>query len=193
MTDKTQRLQQITLWLTKLALLTSGGKTPVTKQQIGLYATIFSDEVPIGAFSDASLTAICGGCEFFPAYAVLKTAVMAWWEAQEAARVPRLGYAGPLQDHFDALEGNDAHRQRVVDLAAAVKRSWQSPASVREALAELEDAPVGMRLVLGRLVGAAVRAHAPENLGFVPPEFHPAPIGRQDPMRLPADPVEALR
>ena len=189
MPDKSQRLQQITLWLTKLALLTSGGKTPVTKQQIGLYATIFSDEVQIGAFSDESLTAICGGCEFFPAYAVLKKALVSWWETHEAARVPRAEPPAPLREHFDELEGNEAHRERQAELAAGIKRSWQSPVSVREAVARLEDAPAGLRLSLGRMLGAAVKRHAPENLGFVPPEFHPVAEARS---RLPVDPMEAL-
>lgn len=181
MADKLQRLQQITLWLTKLALLTSGGKTPVTKQQIGLYATIFSDEVPVGAFSDESLTAICGSCEFFPAYAVLKTALMAWWEAQEASRNPpaRVERSSSFQEYLDEMFNNEAHQARMVERSAAITRSWQPPWAVRDAVGKVErDAAPGFQLLLGRLLWTIVARHAPENLGFVPPEYHPVE-GRQ--------------
>lgn len=173
MTDKTQRLQQITLWLTKLALLTSGGKMPVTKQQIGLYATIFSDEVPIGAFSDASLTAIVGGCEFFPAYAVLKTALVSWWEAQAASRLPAVEHSASFQEYLDEQDGNDAHKTRAAAKAERVKADWSDPAKVRASVANLENAGPAFRSSLGRMLGLLVRLHAPENLGHVPPEFHP--------------------
>jgi len=73
-----QHVQQITLWLTKLALLTSGGRTPVTKQQIGLYALSFADEMPISVFTDESLSAISDAHEFFPAKGVLKRELQGW-------------------------------------------------------------------------------------------------------------------
>ena len=176
MPDKSQRLQQITLWLTKLALLTSGGKTPVTKQQIGLYAAIFSDEMPIGAFSDESLTAICGGCEFFPAYAVLKTALASWWEAQEASRNPPapVERSASFQEYLDEMLNNEDHQARMVERAAAIKASWQSPAAVRSAVLKVEeDAAPAFRDLLGRMLGTIVARHAPENLGHIPPEYHP--------------------
>lgn len=89
MANSSQNLEQITLWLTKLALLTSGGKTPVTKQQIGLYAVTFIDDVPISVFTDASLNGIAGSLQYFPAYSALKTALEQYapYQAQRASTI----------------------------------------------------------------------------------------------------------
>lgn len=174
MADRQQHLQQITLWLTKLALLTSGGKMPVTKQQIGLYATIFSDEVAIGAFCDASLTAIAAGCEFFPAYAVLKTALVTWWDGQQASRQPAVEYSRPFQEYLDEQQNSDEHRRRVAEREAGLKQSWASPEAVRAAVLTIErEAAPAYRALLGRVLGTVVARRAPDNLAFVPAEFHP--------------------
>ena len=54
-------LQTANLWVTKLALLTVGGKTPPTKQQIGLYADTLASDLAVSAFTDASLHEVASG------------------------------------------------------------------------------------------------------------------------------------
>lgn len=162
-------LQTVTLWVTKLALLTVGGKTPPTKQQIGLYATTLAVDLPQAAFTEASLQEVASGCEFFPAYSVVKTALEAWYSS---ARLRAL--ASPVSimftEYFDEQQNTDAHKQRLVDRLAAAKSDWQDPGKIRASAHRIgEDHP--HRLLVGRILAALVLRHAPENISFVPPEF----------------------
>lgn len=68
-------VRKVTIWLTKLALLTSAGNTTVSKERLGLMATILADDFPPEVFSDKSLTEVAESMEFFPAYAALKSSL----------------------------------------------------------------------------------------------------------------------
>ena len=162
-------LQAVNLWVSKLALLTVGGKTPPTKQQIGLYAMTLASELPASVFTEASLHEVAAGCEFFPAYSVVKTALEAW---HESARVRAL--ASPksfaFQAYLDEQTNSQAHKQLMADRFAAAKSDWQDPNKVRASAVRIgADHPHRMRL--GRMLAALVGKHAPENLGHLPPEF----------------------
>lgn len=166
----TPHLQTVTLWLSKLALLTVGGKTPPTKQQIGLYAMTLAAELPLGAFTEASLKEVANGCEFFPAYSVVKTALEAW-HATERVRSLSSPVSDAVRRRLDEMQDNDAHRDRVSDRMADAKSDWADPVKVRESVRNIgEDHP--HRLDMGRILFSLVKQHAPLNIWHIPPEFH---------------------
>jgi hypothetical protein len=72
---RNEDVRRIALWVTKLALLTSAGNTPVSKEKIGLTAAILADEFPAEMFTEKTLSDVSSGMEFFPAYATLKSAM----------------------------------------------------------------------------------------------------------------------
>jgi hypothetical protein len=158
-----QDIQRIMLWLTKLALLTSGGRTPVTKQQIGLYAVTCSTEVPIGAFCDESLNEFARQCEYFPAYAVLRTALLDWWAHHGQAAIEE---ERPDPNLVALIEHRQAADRRRLELAA----DWNRPEGV-ERLVEGLDQAGSLRPALGRLLGSVVRQHAAQHLALLPEEF----------------------
>ena len=162
-------LQAVNLWVSKLALLTVGGKTPPTKQQIGLYAMTLAAELPASAFTEASLHEVAQGCEFFPAYSVVKTALEGWHEAHEQKRL-----ASPVtarfQEYLDERQDTVAYKARLAERMADAKSDWQDPGKVR-ASAHRIGADHPHRLLVGRMLAALVRRHDPENLGHLPPEF----------------------
>jgi hypothetical protein len=59
---------------------------------------------------------------------------------------------------------------------AARAAEWDDPDAIQARLAELRDNPLAP--ALGRVLGAAVAAHAPHLLDLVPPAWHP-PEARQ--------------
>jgi len=92
-------LQRAVSWVTRLALLTSGGRTPPTQEQIGLYATMLATELPAACLTDASLSVVKDGSEFFPAFAVLKTALEGWF-ADQSRRAQAGARSDILSDHL---------------------------------------------------------------------------------------------
>lgn len=163
-------IQKALLWVTKLSLLTAGGKTPPAKSTLGLYAATLANDLPMSVFCEASCHEVAVGCEFFPAYSVLLTALQAWHETSERKRL-----ASPVsvafREHLDELQNNEAHKARLADRLAEARDDWSQPWKIRESLANIgEDHP--HRLRLGRMLAALVRKHAPDNLGHIPPEFH---------------------
>lgn len=48
-------------------------------------------------------------------------------------------------------------------------RDWQDPAKIRSSVAKLDGHP--LRSLLGRNLGALVRRHAPQNIGYLPAEW----------------------
>lgn len=48
-------------------------------------------------------------------------------------------------------------------------RDWEDPAKIRSSVAKLDEHP--MRDLLGRMLGALVRRHAPQNITFLPAEW----------------------
>lgn len=172
MTGQTD-LQAAVIWLAKLALLTSGGRSPISKTQIGLYAQTLTSEIPTAAFCDASLTALSADAEHFPSYKVLREALITWHSLHAAGLVAPGPVSGSFQEYLDRQEDNEDHKTRVAAKAERVKADWSDPAKVRARVANLENAGPAFRSTLGRMLGLLVRLHAPENLGHVPPEFHP--------------------
>lgn len=179
-------LQSVVLWLSKLALLSSGDRPPASKQQVGLYASLLVEEMPIGAFTDASLQAVVDGAERFPSYKVLKEALTTWhsqWGAQKGEAVS-YGVSGYVVDRIMLECGGKPGpmlrnwlESKGVDIDAAGKTGdqahadWSDPAKVRASVAKLAGHP--MERALGNLLATAVARHAPDNLAFVPAEFHP--------------------
>lgn len=164
-----QQLQAVAIWVSKLSLLTTGGKTPPTKQTISLYAEILAGDLPATAFTEASLHEVASGCEYFPAYSVVKTALETWHEAARKRMI-----ASPTSTEFrewlDDREDNQASKVRLEDRLAAAKADWQDPNTVRMSAHRIgDDHPHRMRM--GRMLASLVRRHAPENLGYLPPEF----------------------
>lgn len=164
-----QHLQTAAIWVAKLSLLTTGGRTPPTKQTINLYAEILAADLPMGAFTEASLHEVAGGCEFFPAYSVVKTALEAWHATAKLLAIPSPTSVA-MQERLDEYDNNDTHQRRLADRMAAAKADWQDPAKVRASVMGIgDDHP--QRIRVGRVLAAVVRRHAPENLGYLPPEF----------------------
>lgn len=143
----------------------------MTKGRLFLYVEMLASDatgVPLGAFTDASLQEIASGCEFFPAYAVLKTALQTWLDLHPV--VPRLAnISADFQEYLDEQENKPAHRDRLLDRDARCRADWSDPQKIRESIAKLDGHP--MRHHLGKILGNAVRANAPENLGYLPPEW----------------------
>lgn len=71
--------------------------------------------------------------------------------------------------HSDA-EIDDAANASSASFASA-KRDWQNPRIVLESATSLDGHP--MAGILGRMLHALVERHAPENLGWIPPQYHP--------------------
>lgn len=184
-------MQNAVVWLSKLALLTGGGRSPLNKQQIGLYAETLAGEIPTAAFCDASLKVISEGAEFFPTYRVLREALTTWYGQHGALAVaarsePGYGLQDWLLDRIMTECGNQRGQMlrswletKGVDVDAVVaqraatqaRADWSDPAKVRASVAKLAGHP--MERALGNLLAPSVARHAPDNLAFVPAEFHP--------------------
>lgn len=68
-----------------------------------------------------------------------------------------------------------AWKQKVADQRSEAKRDWSDPAKVQASMRLVLSSPV-KQLELGRMLAALVHRHAPENLGLLPPAWHPQPI-----------------
>ena len=141
-----------------------------------------------GAFCDASLAAMSEGADHFPSYKVLKEALTTWY-AHHGNQQSRERLGGPEPWLVDKILGECADRPgpmlrdwleaRGVDVEAAIsartaaqaRADWSDAARVRESVRKLAGHPT--EEPLGRMLGVAVARHAPENLGHIPPEYHP--------------------
>lgn len=76
---------------------------------------------------------------------------------------------------------NDALRRKLAAEHATAEASWGnlSEIAVYAKVRALRDHP--MRPILGRMLAAAVRRHAPQHLGLLPPEFLEATDDRSAP------------
>lgn len=185
-------LKRITTWITKLALLTAGGQEPASVSQIGLYATLLAEEFPAAIFTDECLEAIAAGGEFFPKYAVLKTALadrVATSKARTAGAtsetVPQWmlerildhsnGHPGPMLTVWLAGKGVDiAEYQRTRPTMLEAKADWSDAEKVRASARKIFEGPEDSNTAtLGRMLAHLVKQHASHNLGHVPPEWHP--------------------
>lgn len=162
--DKTRH---VLTWVTKLALLTTSGREPVTKEKVGLYVQALM-EIPEEAFNDETLKLVSTGSEYFPAFAIVRTALTTWAEEHKPKPLA-LPLPDNLREQIDELRDNTNWRDKIEREAAVAKMDWMDPNKVRESAAKLDGHK--MRMVLGRMLARMVRKHAPENLGHLPPEF----------------------
>lgn len=142
----------------------------MTKQQIGLYATILCDEVAIAAFTDGSLKDVAAKHSFFPPFAAVKTSLNEWLSDHPVA--PRIGttVSDSLQRRINELQDSQDHRDRLADRALAIKDDWSDPAKIRMSLNKIgDDHP--MRDLMCKVLAGLIRKHAPQNLGYMPPGF----------------------
>lgn len=72
---------------------------------------------------------------------------------------------------IDLESPNDVLQRKIAAEHTAAEASWQyfSELQVYAKLRDLKGHP--MRLLLGRMLAIAVRRHAPQHLGLLPPEF----------------------
>lgn len=164
-----QHLQMAAIWVAKLSLLTTGGKTPPTKQTISLYAETLAADFPQTAFTEASLNEIASGCEFFPAYSVVKTGLQTWHEAfrQKALASP---ISVAFREYLDEQENNEAYKAKIANRLEAARSDWSDPSRVRASAMRIgENHP--HRNSMGKMLASLVQKHAPENLAYLPPEW----------------------
>ncbi|HEY8749943.1 MAG TPA: hypothetical protein VIM11_18310 [Tepidisphaeraceae bacterium] len=161
-------------WLERLRRSTAAGSEPVELEQLGDYAIWLAADFPPSVFTAESAKHIAEQSQFFPKWAVLRAALVDWQDAHPA--VPRIAFqpSEAVRARVEELQDGHAYFRRAADERATAKDDWSDPVKVRASVANLErNAAPGMRLLLGRMLANLVHRHAPENLGFVPPEYHP--------------------
>jgi hypothetical protein len=151
--------------------------------------------------TDASLSVVVDGCEFFPAFSMLKTALEGWFSDQnrraqsgfrsdivpehvvEMILTDSNGQPGPKTAYWLNSKGiyPDARgiwpgTARVASERADAVRSWSDPANVTASLRGLRGHP--REAVLTDMLHGLVQRHAPQNLGLfdsvpVPVAFPP--------------------
>lgn len=141
-------------WLKALGSLTAA---TISQQEaaarLSAYAPLMAKELPLGAFTAASLAAVGRQCKFFPSYAELCGYLAAWWAENRPESVSALP---PPEE-----EGSHAFWQRRMD---AMRREWDDPAGIRERVV----ACAGDARALA-LLRALVERHAPQHSWIVPP------------------------
>jgi hypothetical protein len=86
-----ESLRIIAGWLTNLAELTRHGEEgKPTKNKIAVTATMLGKDFPSGAFTTDSLHFVVQGCEWHPAYDVIRQRLGEWWRDHRPASVPLL-------------------------------------------------------------------------------------------------------
>ena len=138
-----------------------------------MISTALADEFPREAFTDESCTEIAvWSTAGFPNYALLRTALRSWLDLHPA--VPRIAnVSAEFQAYLDEQDNNEAHRNRESDRDARCRADWSDPRKIAASVEALRGHP--MRHLLGKILGNAVRANAPENLGYLPAEWQGAP------------------
>ncbi len=114
---------------------------------------------------------MAAGCEFFPAYSVLRTALVTWNEQHQARLRPRIAHSDAFQLWMDEQENNAIHRQRVADRAATIEDSWHNTEALRVHVQKIKDLwtqSPALGTVNARVLVTALRRNAPENLAHLP-------------------------
>ena len=138
---------------------------------------MLTDEVAAGAICDASLRDIAAGSEYFPAYAVLKTALETWHEGH----LFRLSHAGAVP--ASGWMGDGIARQEAAAVAASAQAvlDWSDPGNVMASVRSLQTLD-GVWCAMGlRLLRMAVGQFAPGNLDLVPDPREPIPVAFEAP------------
>lgn len=162
-------------WLTQLKHLTRTGSEPVTRDKLAGYVLLLLEEFDSAVFTRQSLEAVSSGCEFFPAYAVLKTALMTWRDAPPPLRLsaPAPTIPDSLRQRVDEMRDDELWKARLADERSVVVADWKDHSKIRVAVRSLEGHPWRDRL--GRMLAGLVSRHAPENIALLPPEWHEKP------------------
>ena len=160
--------------LGRLRRLTAAGSEAVDEDQLDDYVAWLAADFPLTVFTAESAKHIAEQSQFFPKWAVLKAALTDWHEAHPT--VPRIAFqpSETVRQRVEELQDGSAYFRRAADEREIAKSDWSDPAKVRASVANLQqNAAPGMRMILGRMLANLVERHAPENLGYVPPEYHP--------------------
>lgn len=174
MTPTKADMQRIGQWLVKLRRVTSGGSEDVSKEALADYCGWLASDFPVSVFTDASAKFVAEQGQYFPKFAILKAALTEWRDKNP--EVPRI--ASPLSEsvsrHISMLNDDEDWKREQLDLRLSFRRDWQDPHKVAANVANIQTLrSEALETSLGRLLGMAVKRHAPHNLGFVPPEWHP--------------------
>jgi hypothetical protein len=151
-------IRVVAAWLADLANVTAGAAMlSDIKPRIGGLASLLAENYPADAFCRASLEHAARECKFFPSYAELCDILSPWWKEH---RPTPLAIAGD-----QSASAEQAERER------KDAESWRgmTAGDVRAKVRALDGHP--FRAMFGRILATAVRRHAPEHLGLLPPEF----------------------
>jgi hypothetical protein len=197
MTPSKTDLARALAWVTRLALLTSGGRQPPSQEQLGLYALTLATEMPAHCLTDASLSVIANGCEYFPAFSVLKTGLEGWIVERQAIAGAR-GIEMPaivLERIMDGCNGQPGPKLaawlngkgvwpddrgvwpgsvRVTAERVEAVRDWSDPGKIAAALRGLRGHP--REAMLTGMLHGLVSRHAPGNLHLFDAVRLPVPV-----------------
>lgn len=151
-------LHAITSWLNDLNDLTAGHAPLVdAKRKIAALAAALSEEYPAGAFTRQSLVVVAKASTFFPGFGEICKTLSPWW----LERRPQ-----PL-----AITSDQPASVKQREIEREVRESWQgiTAEQARAKIRALNGNP--MRLTLGHMLASALRKHAPQHLGLLPPEW----------------------
>lgn len=165
-------LQRIGMWLAALRRATSAGHDPVDPETLAEYTVWLAADFPLTVFSAESVKWMAEQSQYFPKWAILKAGLTDWQEAHPA--VPRLAFrpSSALAERIEELTDDQAWRRRIQRDRDDAKADWSDPHKVVASANRIgDDHPFRFRL--GRMLGALVGKHAPQNLAYLPPDWHP--------------------
>lgn len=153
-----QHLRAATEWLNDLANLTAG-PTPLadSKPKIATLAAALAEDYPAAAFNRQSLVVVAKASKFFPTYSEICAILSPWWKERRPKPIAI------------ASDQPAAVRQREIEREA--RESWQNitPEQVR---AKIRTIRAGWQpRTYGPFLASALRKHAPQHLGLLPPEW----------------------
>ena len=151
-------LRVATSWLNDLANLTAG-PTPLadSKPKIATMAAALAEDFPAAAFTRQSLVVVARAAKFFPSYSEICAILSPWWKERRPKPIAI------------ASDQPAAVRQREIEREA--RESWQNitPEQVRSKIRAVRDG--WQPRTYGSFLASALRKHAPQHLGMLPPEW----------------------
>ncbi len=159
MTDRA-RLQAITSWLNDLANLTAG-QVPLAdaKSKIAALALALAEDFPLAVFTRRSLVDVARDLKWFPSYSELCAVLSPWWKAH---RMP-----------VSAIEHDPSGLAKIARESVDAADSWKdiSSTEVNAKIRMIADAHPPFSFAWGRAFAAAIKKHAPQHLGLLPPKW----------------------
>ncbi len=165
-------MQHIGQWLIRLRRVTAAGFEDVTKEVLADYTGWLAQDFPLSVFTDASVKFIAEQSQYFPKWAILSAALMDW--RGKHPDVPRI--EGPMSEsvrrHISMLNNDEDWQREQMELRVDCLASWRDPHRVAATVAKIRGIESdALSTALGCLLAIAVKRHAPENLGFVAPQW----------------------